>query len=150
MQVLCLYGPKKSKPRLKSELFWLNHWAHVIVLWQCKKLMCYCTVFAILFWIWGQFPSTNPQGRVFGGAIYRRFFALRVWGGGGGLYLKGLIFRILRYMAVINLPTNAALTMLNYFWRCLLHSCMHPSLTRSDQKDDIMSFQEVKIIYSSA
>ena len=37
------------------------------------------------------------------------------FGGGGGLYLKGLIFRILRYMAVINLPTNTALTMLNYF-----------------------------------
>ena len=54
------------------------------------------------------FTSTNPQGRVFGGAIYRRVFCVTSWGG-GGLYLKGLIFRILRYMAVINLPTNAQL-----------------------------------------
>ena len=46
------------------------------------------------------------EGRFNGG-----FFALRVW---GGLYLEGLIFRILRHMAVIILPTNNALTMLNY------------------------------------
>ena len=56
--------------------------------------------FIVLFWTWGQFPSTSPQGRLFGEAIYRRVF---IWGG-GGLYLGGFIFRILRYMAVINLP----------------------------------------------
>ena len=151
MQVLCLYGLRKSKPRLKSELckqqytvtlFYFNHWAQVIV--------CYWTVFALFYFEFeGNVRVQTPRGVYLEGRFIGGFFALRVWGG-GGLYLKGLIFRILRYMAVINLPTNAALTMLNYFWRCLLHSCMHPSLTGSDQKDDIMSFQEAKIIYSSA
>ena len=98
----------------------------------------------VLFWIWGQFPSTNPQGRVFGGAIYRRVFCVTSLGG-GGLYLKGLIFRILRYMAIINLPTNVALTMLNYCWRRLLHACIHHSLTRSDQKHDMGPFKKEKL-----
>ena len=54
--VLCLYGTRKSKPRVKSELrkqqytvtlFDYNHLEHVIVLWQMQKFMCYCIVFAL-------------------------------------------------------------------------------------------------------
>ena len=49
MQLLCLYGPRKSKPRLKRELrkqqytvtlFDRSHLAHVrhVVLWQMQNL----------------------------------------------------------------------------------------------------------------
>jgi len=152
MQVLCLYWPRKSKPRLKSELrkqqytvklFYFNHLAQVVVLWQMQKFMCYCTVFALFYFEFeGIFRAQGPQGCVFGGAIYRRVFCVtNLW----GLYLEGLIFRILRYMAVINLPTNAALTMLNYWWRRLLHESIHRSLTGSDQKDDICPFKKEKL-----
>ena len=52
MQLLCLYGPRKSKPRLKSELrkqqytvtlFDRSHLAHVrhVVLWQMQNFKCY-------------------------------------------------------------------------------------------------------------
>ena len=49
-------------------------------------------LFFVLLCATGQFPSTSPPpgggGLIFGGAILRKFFALRVW---GGLYLEGLI-----------------------------------------------------------
>ena len=59
--------------------------------------MCYCTVFALLYFEFeGNFRVQAPRGGgggVFEDAIYRRgFFALRVW---EGLYLEGLIFRTL-------------------------------------------------------
>ena len=52
MQLLCLYGLRKSKPRLKSELrkqqytvtlFDRSHLAHVrqVVLWQMQNFKCY-------------------------------------------------------------------------------------------------------------
>ena len=41
------------------------------------------------FWIWGQFPSTSPQGLVFGGAIHRRVFCVTSLGG----LFKGAYFR---------------------------------------------------------
>ena len=77
--------------------------------------MSYCTVFALFYFEFeGNFQVQAPRGVHLEGPFIGGFFALRVWGG-GGLYLEGLIFRILRYMeVVINLPTNAALTMLNY------------------------------------
>ena len=57
------------------------------------------TVFALFYFVFeGNFPSTSPCG---GGGVYSEgrfnggFFALPVW---GGLYLEGLIFRILRYI----------------------------------------------------
>ena len=53
-----------------------------------------------------------PGASIWRGDLSEGF--LRYEFGGGGLYLEGLIFRISRYVAVINLPTNAALTMLNY------------------------------------
>ena len=77
--------------------------------------MCYCTVFASFFFfeLEGNFRVQVPRGVYLEGRFIRVFFALGVLGG-GGLSLEGLIFRILWYMAEINLPTNAALTMLNY------------------------------------
>ena len=79
-----------------------------------QKCMCYCTVFALSYFEpEGNFRVQAPRGVY----LERRFigeFLFGGGGGGGGFYLGGLIFRILRYMAVINLPTNAALTMLNY------------------------------------
>ena len=89
MQVLCLCGPRKSKPRLKSELhkqqytvtfFDSNHLTHIIVLWQMQKFMCYCTVFALFYF---EFES-NFQ--VLGRASL------------GGLHFEGLIFGILHYL----------------------------------------------------
>ena len=68
--------------------------------------MCYCTVFALFYFEFeGNFRVQAPRGVHLEGRFIGGFFTLRVWGG-GGLYLKGLIFRILL--------TNAALTMLNY------------------------------------
>ena len=55
------------------------------------------TVFALFYFVFeGNFPSTSPGGQFNGG-----FFALPVWGAyiWRGLYMEGLIFRILRYLA---------------------------------------------------
>ena len=58
MQVLCLYGPRKSKPRLKSELskqqytmtrFDCNHLTHVIVLFGKCKNLCVTVQFLLCF-----------------------------------------------------------------------------------------------------
>ena len=76
--------------------------------------MCYCTVFALFFFFnWRAISEYKTTGACIWRGDLSGFFALGVLGK-GGLYLEGLIFRILRYMAEINLPTNAALTMLNY------------------------------------
>ena len=68
--------------KVSVTLFDCNHLAHVMVLWQMQKFMCYvyCTVFALFsFWIWGQFPSTSPRGLIpaIGGRFNGGFFALR-------------------------------------------------------------------------
>ena len=93
MQVLCLYGLRKSKPRLKSELckqqytvtlFYFNHWAQVIV--------CYWTVFALFYFEFeGNFRVQTPRGVYLEGRFIGEFFALRVWGG-GGLIFEGAYF----------------------------------------------------------
>ena len=58
MQVLCLYGPRKSKPRLKSELrkqqytvtlFDRKHLAHVIVLLANPKIYVLLYSFCFFF-----------------------------------------------------------------------------------------------------
>ena len=82
---------------------WRVKYANSIILWhillqsfgrrnsslKCKTDVLLYSFCFVLFWIWGQFPSTSPRGLVFEGVIYRRFW--------GGLYLEGLIFGILRY-----------------------------------------------------
>ena len=58
------------------------------------------TVFALFYFVFaGNFPSTSPGGLIFGGAIYRRVFALPDWGAYilRGLYMEGLIFGILQH-----------------------------------------------------
>ena len=80
MQVLCLYGKRKSTPRVKGEL---RKQPYTVTLFDCNHfhgtrnsslanakiyVLLYSFYFA-LFWIWGQFPSTSPQGLVFGGPI---------------------------------------------------------------------------------
>ena len=54
--------------------------------------MCYCVVFIFFNFEFEDniFPSTSPQGLVFGGAIYRRVFLFYEF---GGLIFKGAYFR---------------------------------------------------------
>ena len=98
----------ESKPRLKSELrkqqytvtlFDCSHLAHVIVLWQMQKVMCYYTVFPLFYFEFkGNLRVQVPGDLYLEGRFIGRFFELRVWGRGGGLYLEGLIFRMLRHV----------------------------------------------------
>ena len=49
-------------------------------------------IFALFYFVFeGNFPSTTSRGLIFGGAIERRIFRVAAWGGGGGVYLEGLI-----------------------------------------------------------
>ena len=90
MQVLCLYGPRKSKPRLKSELhkrqytvtlFDCNHLEHLIVLWQMQKFMCSCTVFALFYFQFeGNFSVQVCWSLYLEGRFIEGSFTLRVWG----------------------------------------------------------------------
>ena len=57
------------------------------------------TVFVLFYFVFeGNFPSTIPRRAYtdLEGRFNRGFYALPVWG--GGLYLEGLIFGILRYI----------------------------------------------------
>ena len=58
------------------------------------------TVFALFYFVFGgNFPSTSPRGAyVLEGRFNGGVFALPVWGAyiWRGLYMEGLIFRILR------------------------------------------------------
>ena len=69
-------------------VFDCNHLAHVIVLWQIQKL-CYCTVIGLFSLYLRAISKYKPRGIIFGGAIWRRDFALRVW----GLIFGGAYFR---------------------------------------------------------
>ena len=76
MPVLCLYGARKSKPRV--------HLAHVKVLWQMQKFMCYCTVFV--------FQVQTPGGLYLEGRFNGGFFLRQEFGGHifGGAYFRNL------------------------------------------------------------
>ena len=58
------------------------------------------TIFALFYFVFeGNFPSTSPQGGLYlEGRFNGEFFALPVWGAyiWRGLYMEGLIFRILQ------------------------------------------------------
>ena len=108
MQVLCLYGPRKSKPRLKSELrkqqytvtlFDRKHLAHVIVLLANPKiyvlLYSFCFFIFFYFLIQDSFQVEAPECFYLEGRFIGGFFALRAL---GGLYMEGLIFVILWYL----------------------------------------------------
>ena len=87
---------RKQQETETVKLFDCNHFAHVIVLWQMQKFMCYYTVFAFSFCIWGQFRSTGSRGLIFGGGnLTEDFFFLRYEF--GGLKFGGAYFWIFRY-----------------------------------------------------
>ena len=72
MPVLCLYGARKSKPRV--------HLAQVKVLWQMQKFMCYCTVFVFIFNLRAISKYKPPGAYIWKGDLTEGFFASRVWG----------------------------------------------------------------------
>ena len=85
MQVPCLCGTRKSRPRVKSELrkqqyavtpFDRNLLAHGI-LWPMQKFMCYCTVFALFYFEFeGNFQVQALGGLYLEGLFNGGFFAL--------------------------------------------------------------------------
>ena len=126
MQVLFLYGTRKSKPRIKSEpprkqqytvrLFDCKHLAHVIVLWQMQKFMCYCTVFALFnFEFEGNFQVQAPGGLYLEGRFKGGFFTLRGWGliFGGAYTWRGLFSEFLRWRYGMSVAPCAILS--NFF-----------------------------------
>ena len=90
MPFLCLYGTRKSNPRVKSELckqqysvthFDCNHLAHVIVLWQMQKNLCYCAAFSLIYFEFvDNFQVQAPGGLYLEGRFNERVFGLRVLG----------------------------------------------------------------------
>ena len=82
---------KRANPsqQFTVTLFDCNHLAHMIVLWQMRKLMCYCTVFALLYFEFeGNFQEQVLWGLYLEGRFNGVFFALRV----GGLIFGGAYF----------------------------------------------------------
>ena len=141
MRVLCLYGTRKSKPRVKSELckqqysvthFDCNHLAHVIVLWQMQKFLCYCTVFALLYFEFeGNFQVQAPGGLYLEGRLNERVLGLRVWVYiylyifGGAYTWRGLFSE---FYGILNLRQDRSngllsqarfLPCLRYLWTCV-------------------------------
>ena len=81
------------KLALRMQIFLKLSHASTLSIWtknmvNAKICVLMCSFCFVLFWIWGQFPSTSPGGHVFGGAIYRMFFCDMSL---GGLYLEGFI-----------------------------------------------------------
>ena len=55
--------------------------AHVIVLWQIPKHICYCTVIALFYFVFeGNFQVQAPGSLYSEGRFNRGFFELRAWG----------------------------------------------------------------------
>ena len=79
MPVLCLYGARKSKPRV--------HLAHVKVLWQMQKFMCYCTVFVFILNLRAISKYKPPGAYIWKGDLTEGFFCVKSL---GGIYLEGL------------------------------------------------------------
>ena len=113
MQVLCLYGPRKSKPRLKSELrkqqytvtlFDRKHLAHVIVLLANPKIYVLLYSFCFFFFFFFKFRTVSkqkpPRASIWRGDLSEGFLRYEFWGAyiWRGLYMEGLIFVILWYL----------------------------------------------------
>ena len=102
MQLLCLYGPRKSKPRLKSELrkqqytvtlFDHSHLAHVrhVVLWQMQNFKCHSKLLCFILNL-RAISEYKPLGTcIWRGDLSEGFLHYEF----GGLYLEGLILGIL-------------------------------------------------------
>ena len=70
-----------SQEQFTVTLFDCNHLAHMIVLWQMRKLMCYCTVFALFYFeVKGNFQEQALGGLYLEEQFNGGFFGLRVWG----------------------------------------------------------------------
>ena len=90
---------RKSKPRVKSELckqqysvthFDCNHLAHVIVLWQMQNILCYCTLFALIYFEFeGNFQVQAPGDYIWRGDLTNGFWGYEF----GGLIFGGAYFR---------------------------------------------------------
>ena len=86
----------RSELRKKQEtetvkLFECNHFAHVIVLWQMQKFMCYYTVFALFHFVFeGNFEVQALGGLYSEGQFNGGFFFCVT--SLGDLNLEGLIF----------------------------------------------------------
>ena len=92
---------RSAKPgnHLKSELckqqysvthFDCNHLAHVVVLWQMQKFLCYCTGFALLYFEFeGNFQVQAPWGLYLEGDLTNGFLGYEFW----GLINEGAYFR---------------------------------------------------------
>ena len=96
MNFVYLERANPSQEQFTLILFDCNHLAHMIVLWQMQKLMCYCIVLALFYF---EFEG-NFQEQALGGLYLEErfnggFFALRVW---GAYIYRGLFFGILWYM----------------------------------------------------
>ena len=126
MQVLCLCGQRKSKPRLKSELR-KQYWICCDTFWlqsfgtrnsSLANAKYFVLLYVVLFWIWGQFPTPSLGGLYLDGRFIGGFFALRVWGGGRGVIfgrgMEGLIFGILRQFSFSK--PRVPLTFSKYFF----------------------------------
>ena len=90
----------RSELRKQQEtvkLFDCNHFAHVIVLWQMQKFMCYCTVFALFHFVFeGNFEVQALGGLYSEGQFNGGFFFLgSEFGGlkfGGGFFMNFAVF----------------------------------------------------------
>ena len=85
MEALGLHGPRKSKPRVKSELCkqqfltTIMHMAQVRVLRQMQTFICYCTVIALFYFEFeGNFQVQAPGGLYSESRFNGGIFALRV------------------------------------------------------------------------
>ena len=66
--------------------------------WASLKVGRKFAVFALFYFVfYGNFHVQAPGGLIYGGAILRAVFCFTSL---GGLYLKGLIFGILRYLII--------------------------------------------------
>ena len=101
MQVLCLYGPRKSKPTVKNELRKQqyktvtlsdrNHLAHVIVLWQIQKFMLPYRFCFFTLYLRAIFKYKPPGTCIRRGDLTEGFLLLRYEFGGlihGGAYFR--------------------------------------------------------------
>ena len=80
-----------------------NHLAHVIVLWQVQKLICYYTVIALCYFVFeGNFQVQAPGGSYSEGRFNEGFCCVTSL---RGLYLEGLIYgrAYFRYFTVCSI-----------------------------------------------
>ena len=99
MQVLCLYGPRKLKPRVKRNYANSNKLWHFLtaIIWHtytCNSslantknyMLLYCVCFVLLFRIWSIFFQVQVPGGLYSEGRFNRGFFCVTSGGGGGIF----------------------------------------------------------------